>query len=429
MRLMKTRFLFPIFAAAISSAAAADSNWPMFRGPSEQGLTPDGTKLPVKFSETENVTWKTEIKGKAWSTPVIWGDKIWLTNADEGGTKLSIVCVDKNTGKILHDKQVRRVVAPQYCHPFNSYGSPSPVLEEGRVYATFGSPWVGCLDAATGEVLWERTDQVCNHFRGPGSSPMIVGDLVILHYDGSDFQYVIAFDKKTGKDVWKTPRSTDFADIDPKTGKPEAEGDWRKAYSTPRLLKTEGGREELISLGSKALFGYDPATGKELWKVEAKKMHSAGCTPAVGHGLIFAPMGSGGELFAVKPGGSGIVTDTHLAWKYTRVVPKRPSVLVLGDHLFMIDDGGVAACVEAKTGTEIWRDRVGGNYSASPIHADGKIWFFDEDGKGTVIEAGKEFKVLAENKLDAGCMASPAVSGNALFVRTKTHLYRIEEKK
>lgn len=428
MRLMKIRLLFSLFAAAISSAAAADSNWPMFRGPSEQGLTPDGTKLPVKFSETENVTWKTEIKGKAWSSPVIWGDKIWLTNADEGGTKLSIVCVDKNSGKILHDKQVRRVVAPQYCHPFNSYGSPSPVLEEGRVYATFGSPWVGCLDAATGEVLWERTDQVCNHFRGPGSSPMIVGDLVILHYDGSDFQYVIAFDKKTGKDVWKTPRSTDFADIDPKTGKPEAEGDWRKAYSTPRLLKTESGREELISLGSKALFGYDPATGKELWKVEAKKMHSAGCTPAFGHGLIFAPMGSGGELYAVKPGGSGIVTETHLAWKYTRVVPKRPSVLVLGDYLFMIDDGGVAACVEAKTGTEIWRDRVGGNYSASPIHADGKIWFFDEDGKGTVIEAGKEFKVLAENKLDAGCMASPAVSGNALFVRTKTHLYRIEEK-
>ncbi|MBP6784611.1 MAG: PQQ-binding-like beta-propeller repeat protein [Verrucomicrobiales bacterium] len=427
---MNSRLLSLISIGIASSlgAALADENWPSFRGPSEQGLTGEGTKLPVKFSETENVVWKTEVAGKAWSSPVIWGDKIWLTNADEAGTTLSVVAVDKNTGRILHDKVVRRVAEPQFCHKFNSYGSPSPVIEEGRVYVTFGSPWVGCLDSGTGEVLWERTDQVCNHFRGAGSSPFLYGNLLILHYDGSDFQYVMAFDKITGKTVWKTDRSTDFADIDAATGKPEAEGDWRKAYSTPRVLDTGNGRIELISLGSKALFGYEPETGKELWKVEAKKMHSAGCTPALGHGLIFAPMGSGGELYAVKPGGSGIVTDSHIAWKYTRVVPKRPSVLVLGDLLFMIDDGGVAACLEAKTGTEIWRDRVGGNYSSSPVHADGKIWFFDEDGKSTVIEAGREFKILAENHLDAGTMASPAVSGNALFVRTKTHLYRIEEK-
>lgn len=414
--------------ASVAASAGAVENWPNFRGPSEHGLTDEGTRLPMKWSETENVAWKTALEGKAWSSPVIWGDKIWLTNADEGGTRLSVVCVDKNTGKILHNKRVRSVAAPQYCHPFNSYGSPSPIVEEGRVYVTFGAPWTGCLDAGTAEVIWERTDQVCNHFRGPGSSPFLTDKLCILNFDGSDFQYVIAFDKATGETVWKTDRGVDFEDIDPETGKPEREGDWRKAYSTSRLAKSESGRTELVSLGSKALYGYDPETGKELWRLEAKKMHSAGCTPVIGQGLIFSPMGSGGELYAVKPGGDGVVTDSHLVWSYKRVVPKRASPILLGDLLFMVDDGGIAACVEAKTGGEIWRDRVNGNYSASPVHADGKIWFFDEDGRGVVIEAGREFKILAENQLDAGCMASPAVSGNALFVRTKTHLYRIEEK-
>ncbi|MCB1078394.1 MAG: PQQ-like beta-propeller repeat protein [Verrucomicrobiae bacterium] len=422
------RFLLVSGLAAVVLPAFADSNWPSFRGPGEQGITAEGTTLPVTFSETENVVWKTAIDGKAWSSPVIWGDQIWLTNADEGGVKLSVVCVDKNTGKILHDKRVRSVAAPQYCHPFNSYASPSPVLEEGRVYATFGSPWTGCLDAKTGEVIWERTDLKCNHFRGPGSSPFLYKNLLILHFDGSDFQYVMAFDKNTGETVWKTDRSVDFDDIDPKTGMPDREGDWRKAYSTPRLVTSESGRVELVSLGSKCLYGYDPDTGMELWRVEATKMHSAGCTPVIGDGLIYSPMGSGGELYAVRPGGDGVVTGSHLAWSYKRVVPKRPSVLLIDGLLFMVDDGGVGACVDAKTGEEIWRDRVGGNYSASPIHADGKIWFFDEDGKSTVIEAAREFKVVAENHLESGCMASPAVSGNALFVRTKTHLYRIEAK-
>lgn len=417
-----------LFGSAAFHSLPAVENWPSFRGPSEQGLTSEATSsLPTEWGEEKNVAWKLEIDGKAWSSPVIWGDQIWLTNANEGGTNLSVLCVDKNSGKVLIKKKLFSNPAPQYCHPFNSYASPSPVIEEGRVYVTFGSPWTGCLDSETGEVIWERTDLECNHFRGPGSSPFLYGDLLILHYDGSDFQYVHAFDKKTGETVWKTDRSTDYKDINAKTGKPDREGDWRKAYSTPRLLE-DGDRKELISLGSMALYGYDPDTGKELWRVDATKMHSAGCTPLLGHGLVFAPMGSGGELFAVKPGGSGDVTETNIVWRYKRVVPKRASPVLVGDHLFMVDDGGVAACLDAKTGEEVWKGRLGGNYSASPIYADGKIWFFDEDGKGVVVEAGPEFNVLAENQLDAGCMASPAVSGNALFVRTKTHLYRLEAK-
>ena len=233
-------------------------------------------------------------------------------------------------------------------------------------------------------------------------------------------------DKKTGKTVWKIKRSIDFQDIDPKTGKPEREGDWRKAYLTPVIAKV-GDRDVLISLGSMALYGYDPQTGEELWRVEKLKSHSGACRPVIGHGLVFAPMGAGGELIAVKPDGKGVVSDSHVAWSYKRVVSKRPSPLLIDDLIFMVDDGGIAACVEAKTGKEIWKTRLGGNYSASPVYADGRIYFFNEDGNSTIIEPGREFKQVAENQLDGGCMASPAISGKALFVRTKTHLYRIEK--
>ncbi|MFT5467023.1 MAG: outer membrane protein assembly factor BamB [Verrucomicrobiales bacterium] len=407
------------YALLASTSAAAGENWPDYRGPSEDGHTSEGTTLPTEWSETENVTWKTEIKGKAWSSPVIWGDQIWMTNADEAGTRLSVVCVDKNTGKVIHDKVVQKVAEPQFCHAFNSHASPSPVLEEGRVYITFGAPWTGCLDAESGEVLWERADFECNHFRGPGSSPLVVGDLLYLNYDGSDFQYIVAMNKKTGETVWKTDRSVDFKDVDEKTGKIAADGDWRKAYSTPRIMEVDG-KSTLLSLGSMAFYAYDPKTGEEVWKTPFQPNHSGALRPLIGNGLIFIPTGSGGEVYAIKPGG-------EVAWRFKRVNPRRASPILLGDLLFMVDDGGVAACLDAKTGEEVWMDRIGGNFSASMIYADGKIWCFDEDGKSTVIEAGREFKIVAQNELDAGCMGSPAVSGNALFVRTRTHLYRIEE--
>jgi len=406
--------------------AVAGENWPSYRGPTNQGES-DATDLPIHWSETENVVWKTAIPGKAWSSPVIWGDRIWLTNAPPEGTQLYAICVDKNSGKILIKKRLRAVPAPQYCHPFNSYASPSPVIEQGRVYMSFGSPYNACLDSKTGQVIWERTDLVCNHFRGAGSSPFLYKNLFLLHLDGSDYQYVIALDKRTGRTVWKTDRSIDFQDIDPETGGPIRVGDFRKAFSTP-VIADASGRPVLISLGSMALYGYDPDTGEELWRVEAIGSHSGACRPVIGHGLVFSPMGSGTELWAVRPDGHGIVTDTHVVWKYKRAVTRRPSVLLVGDLLFMVDDGGVAACVEAKTGEEVWRQRAGGNYSASPIHANGKIYFFNESGKSTVIQAAGQYKVLAENALDDGFMASPAVSGNALYLRTRTHLYRIENQ-
>ena len=417
-----------MLAACLTPAicpAVAGEHWTSYRGPADQGHT-DAERLPIQWSEDQNVVWKAPIEGKAWSTPVIWGDRIWLTNARSDGSRYSVLCLDKNSGKpLLPNKVLYSVALPQYCHPLNSYASPSPVIEEGHVYVSFGSPYNACLNCETGEVVWERTDFVCNHFRGPASSPFLYRDLLIMHFDGSDHQYIVAMNKRTGETVWQTERTVDFADEDPNTGLPHRQGDFRKAFSTPVITYVDD-RPILISLGAKALYGYNPETGEELWRVDNLRCHSGACRPVAGHGLVFAPMGSGSELLAVRPDGSGDVTKTHLAWTYKRAVPRRPSPLLVDGLLFMVNDDGVAACVEAISGKEVWRKRLGGNYSASPIYASGRIYFFDEGGKATVIESSRRFHVLATNQLDDGFMASPAVSGDALYLRTRSHLYRIE---
>jgi outer membrane protein assembly factor BamB len=405
----------------------ANETWPSYRGPTDQGHA-DATDLPLRWSEQRNVVWKTRIPGKAWSSPVIWEDRIWLTSATEDGTQLFALCVDRDSGQIRFRKNLRFVPAPQYCHPFNSYASPSPVIEEGRVYVSFGSPYNACLDSQTGEVIWERTDFVCNHFRGAGSSPFIFRDLLIQHFDGSDHQYVVAMNKHTGSTVWRTERSVDFQDEDPDTGLARREGDFRKAFSTPIVVDVNG-KPLLISLGSMAIYGYDPLNGDELWRLDYIGSHSGACRPIYGHGLIYMPMGSSAELWAIRPDGRGVVTtDTHVPWTYNRAVPRRPSPLLVDGLLFMVDDGGVAACVDAQTGKEQWRKRLGDDFSASPIHTQGRIYFLSEDGKATVVRASQRYEVLAENKLEDGFMASPAIVGKALYLRGKTYLYRIETR-
>lgn len=409
----------------ITDPISAAESWPDFRGPTHQGHA-DDARLPVTWSEDEHIVWKTPVDGKAWSSPVILDDRIFLTNAPPEGSRLSIVCLDVHSGSVMYDKRLHSVALPQYCHPFNSYASCSPVVEDGRVYVSFGSPYNACLDSETGDMIWQRTDFVCNHFRGPGSSPCLYKDTLILHFDGSDEQYVVALKKDTGETVWRTDRTVDFDDLDPKTGKPDREGDWRKAYSTPIIAEVDG-QPILVSLGSMALYAYDPDDGRELWRVEFQGSHSGACRPVIADGLICAPTGSGAELWAVRPDGRGVVTDTHVVWKNDEAVPRRSSIVLVDGLLFMVTDLGVAACIEAQTGNRVWRERVGGNFSASLIHADGRIYFFDQEGKATVIRASRDYEVLAVNQLDEGCMASPAVYGNALIVRTPSHLYRIEQ--
>ena len=418
------RHAIAILIGLAASTASTHAQWPQFRGPDGNGIARTANP-PLSWSEDKNVRWKTPVHGRAWSSPVVLEGKVWVTTATEDGRQLSVVAVDVETGKILHDRKLFDVDKPQFAHAFNSYASPTPVIEPGRVYVTWGSPGTAALDARSGKLVWERRDLECNHFRGAGSSPIIFENLLIMHFDGSDQQYLVGLDKRSGKTVWKTARSIDFQDLGP-DGKPQADGDFRKAFSTPQVI-THGGAPLLISSGSKATYGYDPRTGQELWRVEERSSHSGSTRPVVGHGLIFYPTGfATGQLLAIRLAEKRNASP-EVVWKVTRGVPNKPSVLLVGDLIFMVNDTGIVSAVEAKTGTSVWTSRVGGTYSASPISAAGRIYLFNEDGKATVIEAGREFKVLSESLLDEGFMASPAVVGDALILRTRTHLYRIEE--
>jgi outer membrane protein assembly factor BamB len=433
--------IYPVLLALVALLirdTRADANWSQFRGPTGDGIS-NARGLPLHWSETNNVRWKVPIPGRGWSSPVLWENQIWLTTATPDGRELFAICVDRATGKTLHHLKLFDVEKPQFAHQFNSYASPTPVIENGRVYVTFGSPGTACLDTKTGQVLWERRDFVCNHFRGAGSSPILFNDLLIMNFDGSDHQFVVALDKKTGKTIWRKERSIDFKDLGP-DGKPEAEGDWRKAFSTPHIAQI-GGQPLLISQGAKAHYAYEPRSGEELWRIEERTCHSASGRPIAGLGMVFLTTGwSKGQLLAIHPGKKGEVLDVNVdadpapgqqlkvVWKAKRNVARKPSPLCVGGLIFMIEDeGGITSCLDARTGQEYWRERLSGNYSASPIAAEGRLYFFSEEGRASVIEAGKEFKKLAENKLDDGFMASPAVADKALFLRTKTSLYRIEQ--
>ena len=410
----------------VVAALLALAQWPQFRGPDGNGVS-TAAGVPVTWSETENVRWKTPIHGRAWSSPVVLGRQVWLTTATPDGKELYAIAIDKETGKILHDLKLFDVASPQFAHSFNTYASPTPVIEPGRIYVTFGSPGTAAIDTATGKVLWERRDLECNHFRGAGSSPFVFQNLLLMHFDGSDVQYVVALDKRTGKTVWKTDRSVDFQDIQP-NGKPKADGDFRKAFATPQIVMA-GGRPVMVSLGSMAAYGYDPLTGKELWRVVERANFSMSTRPVAADGLVYYPTGfNTAQIFAVRPDGSGDVTSTHVTWKAPRGAPNKPSILLLDGLIYMVNDGGVLTCLDAKTGEEVWKNRLTDSYSASPIAAGGRIYFFSEDGRATVIEAGREFKKVAENMLSDGFMASPAVDGKALYLRTKSHLYRVEAR-
>jgi len=413
-----------LVGAILALPPSAQSDWPQFRGPEGTGVSAV-RGLPLAWSETRNVRWKTAIHGRAWSSPVVLGDQVWVTTATEKGHELFAVALHRETGRVLHDLKLFDVEKPQYVHPVNTYASPTPVIEPGRVYVTFGSPGTAAIDTRTGKVVWQRRDLECNHFRGAGSSPIVFGDLLIMHFDGSDHQFLVALDKRTGQTVWRTERSIAWNDLGP-DGKPEADGDYRKAFATPHVA-TLAGKPMLISIGSKATYGYDPLTGEELWRVEERESHSASTRPVVGHGMVFVPSGwPTGEVMALRPERQGSLVKAPVEWRMSRGAPRKPSLLLLDDLLFMISDSGIASMLDAKTGAVVWTARVGGSYSASPLAAEGRIYLFSEEGKTTVLAAGRRYQVLAESELADGFMASPAVAGKALFLRTRTHVYRIE---
>jgi len=412
---MRLILFFLIILIVATSAVYAD-NWPEFRGPTNNGHA-KSSNLPLKWSEKQNIKWKVPIHDRGWSTPVVWGDQIWMTTASEDGKQMYAVCVSLKTGEMIHDVKIFDNENLPRIASMNSYASPSPVIEEGKVYVHFGSFGTACLNTNSGDVLWQRRDIICDHEEGPGSSPVLFENLLILTMDGGDVQYLEALDKKTGKTVWKTNRSTDW---------PE-ENDYRLAFGTPLIVDISG-NPQLVTTGSKSAWSYDPNTGNEIWQVRYAGWSNSSRTVAH-EDMVYINTGfDDPQLWAVRLGGKGDVTDSHVVWKIEKDAPKIPSPIIFDGLIYMTSDKGILTCHDAVSGELFWREGLGGTYIASPIYANGAIYFFDHKGKTTVIKPGKTFELLAENQLDDGFMASPAVFGNSLILRTKTHLYRIEKQ-
>lgn len=400
----------------LAPATLVAQNWPQFGGPTFDGVSPS-TKIPTEWSETKNVRWKTPIHGEGWSCPVIWGEQIWFTTATLDGKKMSVICVDAANGKIVHDKVLFENEKLDFKHEFNSFASCTPAIEEGRVYIHFGSYGTACLDTKTADVIWQRRDLPCNHWRGPGSSPTLHDGKIYINFDGYDHQYIVALDKTTGETVWKTPRTHEYGTDD---------GDQKKAYATPLVIKVNGA-EQVISPAAKGVISYDPKTGNEIWYVRYTE-HSVSIRPHYWKGLLLVNTGwSKAQVFAIDPTGKGDVTDTHVKWKLDKSIPTMPSTVIVDDLIYMVHHDGVIQCVDPTNGDVVWAKRAPGKYTASVLASGKHVYFFNMDGKTTVINAGRKYDEVAINQLDDGFMSSAATIGDALILRTKTHLYRIGE--
>lgn len=406
-RAMALVLTIPVWVAVLATAVVLAQDWPQFRGPGGQGHSAE-RGLPSDWSESRNVVWKTPIPGLGWSSPVVAGGRVWLTAAiGQRDISLRALAFDVETGREVVNVEVFRIKSPRVINPKNSWASPTPIVEGDRVYVHFGGDGTAAL-TTSGEVVWrERFPYESQH--GAGGSPVVYGDLLIFSCDGSDEAFVVALDKRTGKVRWKTPRHQPAA----------------QAYTTPLVIRV-GERDQVVSVGAFRAAAYDPQSGKEIWRVGYADGFSNVPRPVYGQGLVFIATGfQEPTMIAVRPDGAGDVTRTHVAWTLRRGAPLTPSPLLVGEELYLVSDVGIASCLDAKTGAVRWQQRLGGNYSASPVFADGRIYFLAEEGVATVIAPGKEFRKLASSTLDGGMLASMAVSGGSMFIRTDTHLYRI----
>lgn len=404
------------FLAFIASAGTAPADWFQFRGPDGQGHTE--TKLATEWDAKKNVTWRKELPGLGWSSPVAVGGKIYLTTAvpDGGGYSLRVLGMSAKTGEIEWNNEVFKQdsKAPN-IHKKNSHASPTPVFEDGMLYVHFGHMGTACLNAKDGTKVWAKQELKYNPVHGNGGSPIIVGNHLIFSTDGTDKQAVVALDKTSGKVVWQTPREN-------KTGANPF------SFSTPLLINAAG-KDQLISAGSGVVMALDPKTGKEFWRVTYGSGYSVVPKPVFANGLVYVCTGyNTPNLIAIKPDGTGDVTKSHVAFTVKKNVPHNPSPLVVGDALYMVSDSGMLSCLDAKTGAERWTERVEKAYSSSPLYAGGLIYLLDEAGTTTVFKPGAAYEEVAKNKLGEKTQASCAVDGGAMLLRTEKALYRIEKK-
>ncbi len=425
------------------SAAAPEAAevWPQWRGPEGQGHASLAHDLPVTWSETEHVAWKTPLPGRGWSSPVLDATHAWMTTAIEseateadkaqrlagaknpqplqvsGPVTMRALCVDRETGRLVHDIELFTAREPQPIHSLNSYASPSPVLAGGRLFCHFGDYGTACVDTASARVVWVNHDLRLNHENGPGSTPVVWGDLLIVHCDGSDVQYIVALDQATGRIVWKTPRSGELND----------NPDLKKAYGTPLIIPLDG-RDVLLSPAADWVYGYDPATGRELWRVNYGVLgFSVVPRPVMAEGLAFLSTSfMKPEMLAVRLGDGG--SQPEIVWRQSKGAPTMSSPLVVGEELYVVSDKGIMTCLDIHSGEVHWTSRLGGNFSSSPLFADGRIYVGNRDGATFVIKPGKAYELLATNQLDGRIFATPAAVDRALYLRTDTALYKLEKR-
>lgn len=433
--------ILTLAVVAVATAGLRGEDWPQFRGPRGDGIA-EAKGLPTAWSDSQNLAWQTEIPGRGWSSPIVLAKRIWLTTAEPlalptkdreqrlaklpyyprdltayAAVTVYAIELDVATGQRLRQIELFTVENPPVIHANNSYASPTPISDGKFLYCHFGSLGTCAVELASGKVAWHER-HIIDEITGGGGSPVLWNDLLIFGCDGADEQFVVALDKATGKIAWKTPRPPIDA----------ADAKLRRAFSTP-LIVTHAGREQLLLPGAQWVCSYDPASGKELWRVNIGDGHALVPRPVYQDGIAYICTGfNKPQLWAIRVDGSGDVTDTHVVWTFDKQVPEISSPLVAGGEIYFVSSLGIATCLDVNTGEELWQQRLGGNFAASPLLADGKLYFTSQEGITTVLKPGREYHELAKNQLFGQTMASLAVCGDGLLIRTSSHLYCVRTK-
>jgi len=399
-----------------------EHNWTHFRGNNLGGIS-ENKNSPVHWNSDSNIVWKTEIHGKGWSSPVVYDNQVWVTTATEDGKELSAVCVDYKTGKIIYDILLFKPDSIFRKHSINTFATPTPCIEKDHAFAHFGRYGTAGIRTADGSVMWQRNDLQCDHIQGPGSSPLLYKDLLILHFDGTDIRYIVALDKLTGETVWQTERQQE----------PYEPLSWiaKKAYITPLIVQVEG-RDLIVSNGSAMCSAYDPGTGEEVWWL-VKGAESTIAMPFYENGLVFYYTGymttdeghQYSELVAADPRGQGDITGSNIKWIMKTPILQLLTPVVKNGLIYTIDNESTLQCIDSKSGDIIYSEKLDGKYYASPVYADGKIYFFSTKGEILVINEGSKLQIITRNKLEGQIWATPAFIRDNILIRTSEYLYRI----
>jgi len=429
MKNFRIKSLISIFTLIIlfnqTVAIAQESNWTQFRGTNLDGISADN-QVPVVWNDTSNVIWKTEIRGKGWSSPVVYGNQVWVTTATVDGKEMSGVCIDFNSGKVLFDILLFKQDSIYGKHSINTYATPTPCIEQRFVYLNFGSSGTACVNTSDGKIVWKRNDFKVEHVQGTGASPILYKDFLILHYEGTDQQFIVALNKRTGETVWRTDRPKECYDLLQPIGK--------KAYVTPIVVNVAG-RDLLISNGAAVCIAYDVQTGKEVWRV-IQGEDSTIAMPFSEDGVVFFYMGfvsppdgeKYAELLAVDPTGSGDVTKSHVLWRVKTPILQLLTPLIKDGIIYTVDSRNNLFAIDAKTGAALYTKRLKDKYNSSPVYAGGRVYFTSVKGETLVLKAGRTLEILAENQLPGEIYATPAIANNSLIIRNESTIYRIGVK-